>query len=306
MTPSRKQRKLPRAPSPEIIPDSDEEMNPSTTVHIDYLQSHSSTQNHASSPLDQYSSVDVLHHDPQVETQSSNTLPPHRARIANPLVKVVDYSETTSISNAIPSKMHAIERLNAISSSSESVTQAKRAKPGPGRSSAGLRKPSKNTSSLLTFDKGSLKTVKGNYPKEKASESIEGMNLMDLNEHVVAQEVESPMPEPAPSGQELLQLAGLNAEAAETLPDFGEDDENEKLQQPIPGINAISQSQLSDEKMQNSRYFSPYCILFHGLISSSLSFEKLEKEDTLLATATTHYMPDFTELRNRSTIFGRL
>lgn len=215
VSPSRKQRKPPRVSSPEVIPDSDEEMNHSTSGNL-------------GQGSDQQSFGDGLHRGHQVEGRETN-LPLHRARVENPLVKVVDYPETMSISNAIPTKAHAIERLNTIPSPSESADQARRAKPGPGRSSAGLRKPIKNTSSLLTFEKGSLKTVKGTYSQEKTGGSTKEIDIVDLTDDVLTQELESPTPEVAPSGQELLQLAGLDAETTENLPDFDEDDDNEKL-----------------------------------------------------------------------------
>uniref|UniRef100_A0A8H7Y5I2 DNA repair protein rhp54 n=1 Tax=Psilocybe cubensis TaxID=181762 RepID=A0A8H7Y5I2_PSICU len=259
---TRKQKKSLKIPSPEIIPDSDVEMNPSTSAN-------------PVKDFGEQSSVDALPRGQLVKAQETN-LPLHRARADNPLVKVIDYSETTGIPNAIPSKTHAVERFNTISSSSVDTNQAKRARPGPGRSSAGLKRPVKNTSSLLISEKGSLKTIKGRHSRETAGSPTKEIDVVDLTDNVPTQEIETSAPEVAPSGPELLQLAGFDTKAAE-LPDFDEDEiDGEKVQQQLnPDGN------------------------------SSLSSDILKQADETSTPETHSRAPEFIETRNGSTIFGR-
>ena len=73
----------------------------------------------------------------------------------------------------------------------------------------------KNKSSLLTFEKGSLKTIKGSYAK--VTKPICNVISTDISNNVPA--TQSPAP-PEPS--ELLQLVGVDTQGADTLPSYEE------------------------------------------------------------------------------------
>jgi hypothetical protein len=151
-------------------------------------------------------------------------LPAHRDRQANPLVKLADDPNLTHIEGTISTKAYAATRApnDPSSSTGPQLTAQERLKPGPGRNSAGLVKP-KVKSSLLTATKGALKTIKGKYENiDLAATSSQRENAMEAD--VATDKTQEPIP---PSGQELLQLAGLDSQTADTLPDF----EDESLQE---------------------------------------------------------------------------
>ncbi|KAH0827186.1 hypothetical protein J3R83DRAFT_4879 [Lanmaoa asiatica] len=177
------------------------------------------------------------------ESQRDPTLPHHRARAANPLIKLID--TTTSGATSKQSRITAKARLMSIhttdvpSTSGPSRNIAKRGrKPGPGRSSSGL--VTKNRSSLLTATKGTLKSVKGKF----SGTTTERDQLDEIEEAPVArgttggdevlvtswsdedvvvdqdyQTESNSQPGPPPSAAELLKLAGLQTDP-ETLPDY--------------------------------------------------------------------------------------
>jgi hypothetical protein len=142
------------------------------------------------------------------------SLPSHRARAANPLVKMVD--DFGSMDGAISVKAR-LQGRNGTSSDapvagpSSTPTRKSGRKPGPGRSSGGML--NKNTSSLLTFEKGALKTVKGKFkaPVGEEDKAEGGSGLPDI-------------PVSPPTSDELLKLSGFDSKAAEALDDFEEDD----------------------------------------------------------------------------------
>ncbi|KAH0830749.1 hypothetical protein J3R83DRAFT_2228 [Lanmaoa asiatica] len=177
------------------------------------------------------------------ESQRDPTLPHHRARAANPLIKLIDTttSEATSKQSRITAKarLMSIHTTDVPSTSGPSRNIAKRGrKPGPGRSSSGL--VTKNRSSLLTATKGTLKSVKGKF----SGTTTERDQLDEIEEAPVArgttggdevlvtswsdedvvvdqdyQTESNSQPGPPPSAAELLKLAGLQTDP-ETLPDY--------------------------------------------------------------------------------------
>ena len=206
-------------------------------------------------------------------------LPSHRARVANPLVKMVD-SNYHGIEGAISTKARLLGRNTAASQAllpanlsqkivSDGLPHASgSSRPGPGGSSKGLQK--NNTSSLLTFQKGSLKTVKGKYlstTTDKEAGSTEMMetgiaggvdSLAQISEGMMGgddetnsdmipglpnYEISSAVPN-APTGQELLCLAGLDTEDADALPDF-DDDPPAPLPDTKNDTPAVEQNSLS-------------------------------------------------------------
>jgi hypothetical protein len=179
------------------------------------------------------------HHSASMNKSSS--LPSHRARAANPLIKMADDLDLDHrMNSAIPTKARLLAQSGAGVSNGEgslaaAVPRTPASKRGPGRSSQGLQ--AKNRSSLLVFEKGSLKSVKGKF---KPSEASAGNASSSHNENAHmdqeygnsigddTMEVDDvltldPSPEKVPTGQELLQMAGLSVGDAETLPDFEDD-----------------------------------------------------------------------------------
>ena len=179
------------------------------------------------------------------EIQRDSVLPPHRARAANPLIKLIDTTslETTGKQSRITAKARlvSIHTTEIPSTSDSSRGVAKRGgKPGPGRSSSGLI--TKSRSSLLIATKGALKSVKGNFAgttverdqpdgieeAPAARGTTEGDKLLITSwsdEDVVVdqdQQAVSNSQGPPPSGEELLKLAGLQTDV-ETLPDYEDD-----------------------------------------------------------------------------------
>lgn len=159
------------------------------------------------------------------------TMPLHRAREANPLVKLLRDQGRKSPKPREANKSGAEENLVKGS------PPPKRKKPGPGRSSAGLLLP---PSTLLTAEKGKLKSVKGKRRIGDRSgrtdknggdcgleKNLEDVARVALDEDVV---IEPPKPD------ELLNLAGLDPGSAD-LPEFEEDDT-----EPIPS------NQTADER----------------------------------------------------------
>ncbi|KAG6866985.1 hypothetical protein C0991_003901 [Blastosporella zonata] len=232
-------KKLNRAPSfDEIIPASDDELAQmydepleatwrKSGVDADQLNDISATEDHIpDAAMDRDASpmpVDS-HPKPDSATLSSN-LPAHRAKAANPKVKMAKLDFTAQEGAlAVKARLHGQgSALSASAAGSPRVKSGPGSKPGPGRSSSGFM--TKNTSSLLTFEKGELKTVKGRYRKEDnkdgqpssadplwgGDDEIEDNNHFDLLANTAP-----------PTANELLHLAGAD-HTNEPLPDFEDD-----------------------------------------------------------------------------------
>ena len=229
---------------------------------------------------------------PRLTSTSSHSIPLHRVRAANPLVKMVDSPNFHGMEGAIAVKARILRNVRFTSNiPSTTHFQSKHGKgemplnittPGSGPSSRVPQK--KNTSSLLTFQKGSLKMVKGKYsplakqqcpdeevntrnwdlpliangdqghgnipPNADATGELVSGDIPGLHnngsvmpsESAIGEEIlqvttpDTPAPplplEPAPTGEELLQMAGLDAQIAEDLPDFEEDPPAEQSNEP--------------------------------------------------------------------------
>jgi hypothetical protein len=141
------------------------------------------------------------------------TLPSHRARVAKPLVKMVD--DFTPLEGAISAKArlqrNGTSEETPVAGPSSSPRGSSR-KPGPGRSSTGML--NKHTSSLLTFEKGALKTVKGKFtaPVDEGNAQFDDSDAMMASSGV------------PPTSDELLKLGGFDSTAAEALDDFEDED----------------------------------------------------------------------------------
>ncbi|TFK76281.1 hypothetical protein BDN72DRAFT_227683 [Pluteus cervinus] len=271
--PPRKKKKARRDPSPEIIPDSDEEVtsmviadkpaeqpevSPSAIAAIRekatrnlHRSSEAEVKMYQKKKMEKEQAADATAQNgtplkdkepgkgsPEKPSQSRQAiLPSHRARAANPLVKMVDDPQLAGLEGAISAKARVLSRPKESTTPATTSTSSARPKPGPGRSSAGLLQ--KNKSSLLTFDKGGPKTVKGRHVKpsqqngeeQQSRDSIDSMQVED-NPFLVADLAEEPASPSPPQGPELLELAGLDPTTAEALPDF-EDVQPEAVVEPV-------------------------------------------------------------------------
>ncbi|KAG6874219.1 hypothetical protein C0995_003765 [Termitomyces sp. Mi166 len=251
-------RKAVRAPShDEIIPASDDELaRPHDTesfkvnsrkvamstnileTSLDNSHSHVGTADSGEhlqeSVMDQDVSPDRVGFRSAVDSASQTAkLPAHRAKGANPKVKIAEIDYATP-EGALSIKARLSGRgttSSAKGSSSHRVKIGNGSKPGPGRSSVGFMK--KNTSSLLTFEKGTLKTVKGRYNKEvdeknQASESYGQTessptgSLWGGDDEMTKDDDLDFLSTAPPTANELLHLAGAEL-AGKSLPDFEDD-----------------------------------------------------------------------------------
>ncbi|KDQ60989.1 hypothetical protein JAAARDRAFT_204766 [Jaapia argillacea MUCL 33604] len=168
-------------------------------------------------------------------------VPSHRAREANPRVKPIDDSTPGQHASAINAKARILAGPNGpVAGTSGSG--------GPrGRIQAGARK-----SSLLTFQKGVLKTTPGSFGKAGGSASAGGSVAVDqstglgggtsadaedlFGDEGLGDELDdgdhisglngaaSSELAPPPTAEELLKMAGLNSEDAGALADFEEEE----------------------------------------------------------------------------------
>lgn len=234
-------KNLRRIPSPEVIPDSDEEMNGPASLTMTLTNPgviEAANQASGSTTLSLHTSEhEAVDFHPLFDEEPKEKVPTLRTRLTEPRVKMIDDPNLSNIEGAIPTKAY-VARMNTDPSSSKSTvlssnppqSDIRRSKPGPGRSSAGL-KVKKNVSSLLTFSKGSLTTVRGKYHKEGSQAHTSNLTVRDDPPDIVEVDNainEKPSPTPA-TAEELLRLAGLDTEIADALPDY---DDN-----PVP-INA--------------------------------------------------------------------
>ncbi|KAH7919015.1 hypothetical protein BV22DRAFT_1134159 [Leucogyrophana mollusca] len=195
------------------------------------------------SPNPLFGSPSLLNGESSGRTPAKTALPSHRARAANPRVKLVDDPLVDQgMGNAILAKSRFLAR-NGQSSSTSQIED------GTGSTSQGLPSglklhrsaPSgKNKSSLLTVQNGELKSVKGQYhpvtdsaakeiPLVPEGERDRGFTVTSWGDSDAADDIDlghlpemTPPPAPVPSGAELLEAAGLK-EDAHTLPDFEDD-----------------------------------------------------------------------------------
>jgi hypothetical protein len=204
----------------EVIPDSDEETN---TIQS-YL-SPKRQEREVVEVIDTDETFDPLFDEPKTK------VPEHISRRENPLVKMVDPG-TMNFQGAIAAKVRALREPDVGSSSQVSP----RVKPGPGRSSGGLLIKQKAKSSLFTAEKGAVKIIKGKYRKEDA-----GLKDQEPSSTILPGVETSPTKEdsnkPVPSGDELLQLAGLDQTATD-LADF----EDPEADDGVPVDNSATEA----------------------------------------------------------------
>ena len=218
-----------RIDSEEVIPDSDEETKgPAMTNLIEpsVIEANQASGSTALSKLLHTSEQEEDDFHPLFD-EPIERVPTLRDRLIEPRVKMIDDPKLSNIEGAILAKANAVARLNADPSSSKLTvltsdsqkSDRRHSKPGPGRSSMGMKV--KNVSSLLTFSKGSLKTVKGKYVKE-ASRAHTDLTIRDDPPDIMEVDdaiSENSLPAP-PTAEDLLRLAGFNNEIAADLPDY--------------------------------------------------------------------------------------
>jgi len=156
----------------------------------------------------------------------STSLPSHRARAANPLIKMADEPNFgLGMDSAIAAKArlmgHASTASNGETSSNGGPSRSLPPRPGPGRSSQGLQ--AKNRSSLLVFQKGTLQTRKGKYRPSEGTSGNAGENGWGDDMELDGISAVDASPDKPLTGQELLVMAGLDIIDAEALPDFEDD-----------------------------------------------------------------------------------
>ncbi|KAJ3744771.1 hypothetical protein DFH05DRAFT_1490755 [Lentinula detonsa] len=224
VSPRRSARKPQKEPS--VVPASEDEEDSEVKI-VDTITSEISTDDN----IGQNSSDDN-----ETQRKADLPIPADRARAAGPLVHTAD--DLGGMDGAINVKAPISSNARAMSKPSTPVS-ANRRKPGPGRSSEGLRK-SKTTSSLLTFDKDESKTVKGKFVVTEYTTRHEEINETD--EGPPASNDSPPRPVVPSTGAELLQLVA-RAENMEELQHFDEiidsplsgpsDEPNSKLQRSL-------------------------------------------------------------------------
>ena len=251
-------QKLPSADELLVVPDSDEEKGRRKTrrnekgasaedaMDVDALLAPSST----------FGAPTLLSPDsaPGPSAEGALALPAHRLRAANPRVKVADDPHLTDVNGPDAIEVKARFMKRAANGADQASSSGRRAvvsgsKAGPGRSSATLF-PENNTT-RLTAQKGILTSVKPKKTSTAASEeaaSVAALNgdasmeidapvfdFVDVPDSGPSGQLDvEPEPEVAPTGQELLNAAGVDDKAMEDLPDFEEDAEGEVDVQNAP------------------------------------------------------------------------
>jgi len=247
-----------RRPSSEVIPDSDEELD-----RADRLQTFLSPNYRDIKDPDKTRQAELLDNDgadDEPETfdplfdEPTKKVPEHINRKENPLVKLVN-GPNLDFQGAISAKVRAIRDVNPSSSSQPLSNATQRARPGPGRSSTGLALKQSMKSSLLTAEKGAMKTIKGKYKKEVTSTIGQELQASGRSGSPILVD-EDPLdeaPQVVPSAEELLQMAGLDGTAVD-LPEFddvGEKDEKEERETQVnPTTNADEPSSSASDVAQ--------------------------------------------------------
>ncbi|KAG2356209.1 hypothetical protein BDR07DRAFT_1464154 [Suillus spraguei] len=186
-------------------------------------------------------------------------LPLHRTRAANHLVKFIDAVPLTDKDSGAKTRLISGQTLSSSQDSGSHASNKTRPKPAPAGRSVGSR--DKNRSSLLTVVKGGLTSVKGRFGRAKdvreepqpSDEDAAGETDHEHQAIAPSAEQMEPAPVPVPSGQELLEIAGLKSDA-DVLPDF-EDEAN--IEQPPEPTSIISVEALADDEGPTEDVASP-------------------------------------------------
>ncbi|KAH7871748.1 uncharacterized protein C8R40DRAFT_1174204 [Lentinula edodes] len=183
--------------------------------------------------------------DNEAQLKADPPVPAHRMRAANPLVHMLDDFGDMDGAIGVKARISGKGKADASGSSKPSTSNSvHRRKPGPGRSSEGFGK-NKSTSSLLTFDKGQLKTVKGKYVATEIVARREQDDAGDGTPDILNDSSQQPPSHVLPpTSGELVQLVSRVAEDAEELQAF-EETEGAPSPGPSNGPSSILQRSLS-------------------------------------------------------------
>ncbi|KAJ7581261.1 hypothetical protein C8J56DRAFT_959515 [Mycena floridula] len=241
-------RKRARKPSPEIVPATSEEDDDDSDIEIT-----GPVTNASISATQGSKDVAMSSNGEKDAAPASRVLPLHRARAANPRVKMVDAFDALGDQPMLSAKAKAIGGAN----------QTKRQKPGPGRSSMGL----KNAGS----------------PGKRARKHNKQEEEEEEEEEEIINNVQDPAP---PTAAELLALANLNEEDCHELVDFEDDvgataaekEQEEKItEETIPPTTESASTARPRMPWRQSTIFGPLAsgsdTLNHGTGSAdSISF----------------------------------
>lgn len=185
----------------------------------------------------------------------SPQLPAHRARTANPRVKMMDddirddgprgistkarISRRVSNNNAESGPSSSTPAKSAGKSNGTSSSKKKGSKPGPGRSSSGLQLSMGSTSLLTVVKKGALQTLRKLNPYSRASAND------DEDESVPVTEAEPEMPVTA---EQLLKMGGFDPEEAGELPDYEDADAEGDLDPDVHGHGHARSGKAAESK----------------------------------------------------------
>ncbi|KAF8212114.1 hypothetical protein K438DRAFT_2010394 [Mycena galopus ATCC 62051] len=200
------------SPSPDFVPASEDEEDDVAMLVDPDPEPPSFTKD----PTQEEIAPSSIAPDPANEAPTEPTeggpprVPSHRGRAAKPRVQMVDDFKPLDGAISAKARLQSGTSKEAPAAGPSSSPRRSARKPGPGRSSSGM--VNKTTSSLLTFEKGALKTVKGKFAAPAGEEDIANGNLVDET------------PAVPPTSDELLKLGGFDSKAADALDDFDEED----------------------------------------------------------------------------------
>lgn len=178
-------------------------------------------------------------------------VPAHRRRQQKPLVKMFEDPSLHTHEGQLSTKAKAISNKRETNAASSSKPSTSKSRPGPGRSSAGMvvRKPT-----LLTATKGTLKSVRASTRRQSKTETQQEVIDREPTPAPIDEPLFSPEPQEPPSGKELLDMAGLDPEEAEALPDFEDDAPSREPERASPTAQERAESL---KKAQESLFPTP-------------------------------------------------
>ncbi|TFK30010.1 hypothetical protein FA15DRAFT_663331 [Coprinopsis marcescibilis] len=253
---SQRRKTAVRPPSSELIPDSDEELEISMQLN---MRSRSSADQ-SSQPDGGEDDINTLS---ELETQADKA-PGHHQGTNKTLVKFDDDPNISAHDGQTTAKSHNIKRNQVLHGSSSILPSTRTNR-------------NKNVASLLTAGKnGMLRSIKGQYHNQSTSTQT---NARDAREE--------PINADPPGADELLFLAGIQADEAGELADFVEDVE------PPPNGPVAPDNSVQDQSM------------LHAAAQRS---ESLNLAKETLFPSSSYSDPTTTELHTwkQSTIFGPL
>ncbi|KAI0831301.1 hypothetical protein BC628DRAFT_1462070 [Trametes gibbosa] len=181
--------------------------------------------------------------EPVSQPGPSTSMPAHRARAANPRVKVVDDPNLTVSSGALSVKSRFMKRAAVENEDGGSPARSARVlkgKAGPGRPSSSLvvggsrLVAHKGTLTVVRSKAGPSRTKASNEMSHAEQNEVDSAGAQNglIDDPAEADDVpglgqHGMTPKPPPTGEELLKEAGMNPLDGKDLPDFEEDADGE-------------------------------------------------------------------------------